>query len=154
MLKVFAALVFALIGFGASAQDGPQPRLATSPLVIETATGSHRFTVEMALSSEQMSRGLMFRATMPADEGMLFDFGRVDMVSMWMRNTILSLDMLFIDRDGVVRHIAERTTPFSEAIISSRVPVRAVLELNAGAARRIGLRVGDRVRNVIFGTAP
>jgi uncharacterized membrane protein (UPF0127 family) len=147
---MWSAGVFA----GAFAQDAPQPRLRTTPLAITTVTGEHRFTVEMAISPEQKARGLMFRTAMPADEGMLFDFGRDDIVTMWMRNTILSLDMIFIDRDGRVATIAERTTPFSEAIISSRVPVRAVLEVNAGVARRIGLRRGDRVRNVIFGNGP
>lgn len=136
------------------AQDGPQPRLLTTPLVITTATGEHRFTVEMALTGEQSARGLMFREQLGSDEGMLFDFRRDQIVTMWMRNTILSLDMIFISRDGRVATIAERTTPFSEAQISSRVPVRAVLEVPAGTAQRLSIRPGDRVRNVTFGNAP
>lgn len=139
----------------ASAQwSEPQPRLRTTPLVITTVTGRHAFTVEMAMTSEETQRGLMFRTTMPQDEGMLFDFRRDEIVTMWMRNTPLPLDMIFIDGQGVVRHVAERTTPFSEAVISSRFPVRSVLEVNAGTARRIGLRAGDRVQNVLFRNAP
>jgi hypothetical protein len=150
----FLAATLVIAGSTAHAQDGPQPRLRTTPLVAETVTGRHRFTVEMAISPTETARGLMFRTAMPQDEGMLFDFGRDEIVTMWMRNTILPLDMVFIDREGRVASIAERTTPFSEAVISSRVPARAVLEVNAGTVRRIGLRVGDRVRNVIFGNGP
>jgi uncharacterized membrane protein (UPF0127 family) len=148
ILALVLAPAFAKPGI---AQDGPQPRLMTSPLTITTANGQHRFTVEMALTPQQSARGLMFREHLGADEGMIFDFGRDQVVSMWMRNTILSLDMIFIGRDGRVASIAERTVPFSEAIISSQVPVRAVLEVPAGTVQRLGIRVGDRVRNMIFG---
>lgn len=136
------------------AQNGPQPRLRTTTLTITTNTGTHAFTVEMAETNEQKARGLMFRTTMAPDEGMLFDFRRDDIVTMWMQNTILPLDMIFISREGRVVSVAERTTPYSTDTISSRVPARAVLEVNAGTARRIGLRVGDVVRNVSFGNAP
>lgn len=156
-LSIVQALLVALalvVGGWAYAQTGPQPRLLTTPLVLTTVTGRHVFTVEMALTDEQRSIGLMFREAVPADEGMLFDFGRDDVVAMWMRNTIVSLDMVFIRANGTVAHVAERTTPHSLDIVSSRTPVRAVLELAAGTARRIGLRPGDRVQNVIFGNAP
>ncbi len=132
----------------------PQPRLRTAPLAIVAMSGEHRFTVELALSDEERSRGLMFRRTMPADEGMLFDFGREMPVAMWMQNTILPLDMLFIRSNGTIAHIAERTTPFSTETIPSRFPVRFVLELNAGTAERLRLQRGDRVRNVLLGDAP
>jgi uncharacterized protein len=155
LLSAFFLLFVAVLAGGpADAQTGPQPRLRTTPLVLTTVTGQHRFTVEMALTDEQRAIGLMFRENVPADEGMLFDFGRDDVVAMWMRNTIVSLDMVFIRADGTVAHVAERTTPQSLDIVSSRTPVRAVLELAAGTARRIGLRPGDRARNVIFGNGP
>lgn len=149
-----ACLAFAFVALTmAVAQTGPQPRLRTTTLTVTTATGTHAFTVEMAETPEQKSRGLMFRTTMAPDEGMLFDFRRDEVITMWMQNTILPLDMVFITRDGRVATIAERTTPYSTDTISSQVPVRAVLEVNAGTARRIGLRPGDQVRNVVFGNA-
>jgi uncharacterized membrane protein (UPF0127 family) len=92
----------------------------------------------------------MFRESMDPDHGMLFDFHAVAPVSMWMRNTILSLDMLFIGEDGQIKGIAANTVPYSETVISSPGPVRAVLELNAGSAERLRITTGDRVRHPIF----
>ncbi len=92
----------------------------------------------------------MFRQSMPADQGMLFDFERDQMVSMWMRNTFIPLDMLFIFADGRIHRIEHRTEVESERTISSGVPVRAVLELNAGTAERLGIRPGDRVVHPMF----
>jgi uncharacterized membrane protein (UPF0127 family) len=133
----------------------PQPELPKEPLVIVTRDGrEHRFSVEMALTSAQQEVGLMFRPSVPADGGMLFDWGQERSSIMWMKNTIAPLDMLFIRQDGTVRTIVERTVPHSLAAIDSRGPVRATLELAAGTAERLGLRVGDRVRQRIFGNAP
>lgn len=135
--------------------DRPQPRLPTETLVIETARGAtHRFTVEMALSPEQQMIGLMFRPEVAPDEGMLFDWGAPRESAMWMRNTITSLDMVFIRADGRIHRIAERTVPLSLATVESRGPVRATLELAAGTAARLDLRPGDLVRQRIFGNAP
>ena len=119
-------------------------------LVIETANGQHHFTVELALSPQQQAQGLMFRQSLASDHGMLFDFGQERMAGMWMRNTFIPLDMLFIGRDGRIRRIAADTTPLSEATISSGVPVRAVLELAAGTSARLGIAPGDRVRHRFF----
>jgi uncharacterized membrane protein (UPF0127 family) len=139
----------------AGAQTGPQPRLPEEPLVIVTRDGTrHEFRVEMALSPEQQMVGLMFRPSVGPKEGMLFDWGRPRESSMWMRNTITSLDMVFINEDGRIRRIAERTVPHSLAAVDSRGPVRATLELAAGTAERLGLRVGDQVLQRIFGNAP
>ena len=92
-------------------QTGPQPELAKQPLVIVTRDGVHHpFSVEVANTIDQQETGLMFRPVVPADGGMLFDWGWVRDSDMWMKNTISSLDMLFIDPDGHVHHIAERTT--------------------------------------------
>jgi uncharacterized protein len=93
----------------------------------------------------------MFRHHLPEDRAMLFDWGRVEPVSMWMRNTYVSLDMIFIAADGRVVRVAERTEPLSETTIASGVPVAAVLEVVAGTAERIGLKAGDRVHHPMFG---
>jgi uncharacterized membrane protein (UPF0127 family) len=138
----------------ARAQEGPQPVIEPlEEIVIVTRDGTrHRFRVEVARTPEQQRIGLMFRPAVPADGGMLFDWGRPIESSMWMRNTIVSLDMLFITADGRVHRIAERAVPLSLAPIDSRGPVRATLELAAGTAERLGIRVGDRVEHRIFGT--
>jgi hypothetical protein len=139
----------------ARAQTGPQPRLPEEPLVIVTRDGRrHEFRVEMAIQPDQQMVGLMFRERVGPEEGMLFDWGTPRESSMWMRNTIVPLDMVFITADGRIHRIAERTVPYSLAPVDSRGPVRATLELAAGTAERLGLRVGDRVQQRIFGTAP
>ena len=150
-----ALLALALLAPAAAlAQDKPQPKLPMEPLTIVTHDGKrHAFKVEMALTSEQQMTGLMFRPDVPADEGMLFDWGQPRESAMWMRNTITSLDMVFITAEGRILRIAERTVPYSLASIESRGPVRATLELRAGTAERLGLRVGDKVEQRIFGTA-
>lgn len=114
----------------------------------------HVFSVEMAQSSEQLAQGLMFRQRMAADAGMLFDFGRVQPVSMWMKNTLIPLDMVFVDATGRVVGLAERTVPQSLEVISSPGPVRAVVELNGGVASRLGIRAGDRVIHPMFAAVP
>jgi uncharacterized protein len=132
-----------------------QPELPKQKLVIVTHDGvHHEFQVEMALTPEQQEIGLMFRKVVPPDGGMLFDWGGLRVSQMWMKNTVSSLDMLFIDNEGVIRHIAEHTVPESLAVIDSLVPVRATLEVAAGTAERLDIRVGDKVLEKIFGTAP
>lgn len=118
----------------------------------EIVSGERRHTlmVEVARTEADRSRGLMFRRFMPQDQGMLFDFERDQMITMWMKNTYISLDMIFIFADGRIHRIESRTEPESEKTISSGVPVRAVLELNANAASRLGLRVGDRIQHPMF----
>lgn len=146
---------FAAIATAAAAQTEPQPELPKDRLVIVTRDGvRHEFMVEMALTPDQQTVGLMFRPSVPADGGMLFDWGAPRDSAMWMRNTISSLDMVFINADGTIRRIAERTVPLSLATIESRGPVRATLELAAGTAQRLNIRVGDKVLHPIFGTAP
>ena len=131
-----------------------QPELPKEKLVIVTSDGQrHDFNVEMALTPMQQETGLMFRPTVPADGGMLFDWGGVRDSTMWMRNTIAPLDMIFINPDGTIRHIAENATPRSLATIPSGGPVRATLEVAAGTAARLHLRVGDKVEQRIFGNA-
>ena len=143
------------------AQAGPaagptaaQPELPREKLAIVTRDGqAHEFQVEMATTPEQQEVGEMYRPSVPADGGMLFDWGTVRDSSMWMRHTLAPLDMLFIDPDGSIHHIAEDATPQSLAIIPSGGPVRATLELAAGTAARLHIRVGDKVRQRIFNNA-
>jgi len=117
-----------------------------SSLKIETADAVHSFDIEVATNDEQRARGLMFRNEMAPDAGMLFVYRRDRVLTMWMANTYLPLDMLFIGSDGRIVRIAENTIPLSRTTISSRNRARAVLELNAGTARRLGINVGDVVK--------
>jgi uncharacterized protein len=116
-----------------------------SKLIIGTAKGSHEFNVEVAKTLEQMTQGLMFRDSMPPDGGMLFLFERNRKITMWMKDTILSLDIIFINSDGVVVHVSEKTTPLLLESISSIEMARSVLEVQAGTAERLMIRPGDRV---------
>ena len=120
-------------------------------LVIETADARHRFTVELADSPRRRERGLMFRTELAADRGMLFDYVTSQPVAMWMKNTLIPLDMLFVDKGGIIRRIESWTTPLSLAPIVSGGPVRAVIELRGGIARQLGIEPGDRVLHAIFG---
>ena len=150
-LSSAAALALPL---AARSQTEPQPELPREKLVIVTRDGQrHEFNVEMALTSEQQMTGLMFRRSVPAGSGMLFDWGNEREMAMWMKNTLIPLDMLFINGDGTIRAIAENTVPESLAAISSHGPVRAALELAAGTAVQLDIRVGDKVLQRIFGNA-
>jgi uncharacterized protein len=122
----------------------------TEPLAIDTRGGRQAFAVEVMRNDEDRSRGLMFRRTMAPDHGMLFDFERVQPVTMWMRNTYLPLDMVFIRADGTIARVAADTEPLSDRTIPSGEPVLAVLELNAGTTARLGIRPGDRVEHPLF----
>lgn len=127
------------------AQDGLET------LMIVTATGTHSFQVEVMRTERERERGLMFRRFLPKDRGMLFDFQIERPVAMWMKNTYVPLDMVFIGKTGTIVALAENTEPLSEKVIASVVPAYSVLELNAGTAARIGMKVGDVVRHPLFG---
>ena len=134
---------------------GPQPELPKEKLAIVGHGGpEHVFNVEMAVKPEQQTTGEMFRTSVPDDGGMLFDWGFPRESQMWMRNTLVPLDMVFINADGTIRAIAENTTPRSLAVIDSRGPVRATLELAAGTTEKLDIRVGDTVKQALFGNAP
>ena len=124
--------------------------LEKQPLTFVTKSASHTVTVEVADSEATRSTGLMYRRSIGADEGMLFIYDREQDISMWMKNTYISLDMIFVKRDGVISHIATNTEPFSENIIPSEGPALAVIELAAGSAARLGLKPSDRVRHAAF----
>jgi len=122
----------------------------TSELTIITADGRHRFWVEIAQSIVQRQQGLMERQEMPADRGMLIDFGSLQLIHMWMKNTYIPLDMIFLDEVGSISAIVSNTTPFSTTVILSPGPARAVLELNGGIVSRLRIKVGDKVFHRIF----
>jgi len=134
----------------AAAQSSPFP---VSQLTVETARGRFAFTVEVADTGARRVQGLQGRRTLEPNAGMLFDFQTPQMVSMWMKDTYLPLDMIFVGEDGVVLNIAEKTVPHSLILIASAGKALAVLEVNAGTARRLGIRPGDRVFHSIFDRA-
>lgn len=119
-------------------------------LDIVTKSGVHAFSVELATTEAERARGLMFRKELPEGHGMLFDFKQEQPVSFWMHNTYIPLDMIFIAGDGRIVRIAENTQPQSDRLIPSGAPVRAVLEVIAGTARKFGIAPGDRVESPIF----
>jgi uncharacterized protein len=150
LLLLAAAIAGCLFAFSARTQ---LQRFETSTLTIVSATGPHRFTVEVAETPGQMEQGLMFRRTMAPDAGMLFDYKEPTVATMWMRNTLIPLDMLFVDEQGRIINIHERAIPQSLDVIAAAAPVRAVIELNGGTAARLGIAPGDRVQHPIFGNA-
>lgn len=119
-------------------------------LEIATKSGVRMFSVEMATTDEERAKGLMYRKELPDGRGMLFDFTPEQTISMWMKNTYISLDMIFIGGDGRVIRIAENTETESTKIISSGGPAKAVFEVIAGTARKYGIAPGDQVVHPLF----
>jgi uncharacterized membrane protein (UPF0127 family) len=144
MRALLTALVCILIATPAFALD-------RNTVEIASKSGVHVFTVEIADTEPARERGLMFRKELPSGQGMLFDFHRDQQVGFWMKNTLIPLDMLFIDKAGRIVNIAHSAKPLSEEVIMSGPPVRAVLEVAGGTAKRLGIEPGDRVYNPIFG---
>jgi uncharacterized membrane protein (UPF0127 family) len=131
--------------------SNPAARAASvQPLEIATKSGVHVFSVEMATTEEEKQNGLMYRKELPDGKGMLFDFSPEQQISMWMKNTYIPLDMIFIRADGRILRIAENTEPFSTRIISSGGLARGVLEVIAGTAQKYGIQPGDRVAHPLF----
>ena len=144
-LAVAVVAVFAVIG-------GSGVRAASfGTLEIATKTGVQIFSVEMATTEDEKQKGLMYRRELADGKGMLFDFSPEQQISMWMKNTYISLDMIFIRADGRILRIAENTEPESTAIISSGGLARGVLEVPAGTAKKYGIAPGDRVSHPLFG---
>lgn len=155
MLAAFglaAAFCFALLagidgGYAQKRLDFKQDTL----IVVKQSGGRYTFQIELARTPAQRQQGLMFRERLAPDAGMLFDYEKPQPIAMWMKNTYVPLDMIFIDADGIVTHIAKRAVPLSLQPISSNGPVRAVLEVNGGITDHLGISVGDEVRHAIFG---
>jgi uncharacterized protein len=147
LLPIAAGLL--LLGYGPAAAQ--LARFPTAELTIVTGGGPHKFKVEVATTPEQLEQGLMFRQNLAADGGMIFDFKAPQPAMMWMKNTLIPLDMLFVDGQGRIISLHERAVPGSLETIGSGAPVRAVVELNGGTVARLGIKPGDRVLFPIFG---
>ena len=152
-VRLATMLILALGLAGGPPAPAPLAResFSTSELWIGTSSTRHRFVVEMADTPARRSQGLMFRESMPIDRGMLFDFGRIQDVAMWMRNTLIPLDMLFINADGTIHHIIVAAEPQTDTTRSSNGKVAAVLELNGHVSELLGISVGDTVYHAMFG---
>jgi len=148
---VGAAAVFLALATACSAQVA-FPRAALE--IVTTGGAVHLFTVEVARSPAQRSRGLMYRTHLDPDAGMLFFYPAHQRARMWMKDTPLSLDMLFIGADGRVLEIAANTEPLSLATIASTDPVLAVLELPGGRAAELSITPGARLEHPTFKTSP
>lgn len=143
---------FLWLGFWSAALAETAQISKLEPVTVASEKSVTMFTAEIADTQELRERGLMFRHLLPEDKAMLFDYGNPRPVAMWMKNTNISLDMLFIREDGTIAAIAENTVPQSLDTISVQEPVRGVLEMAAGTVKRLGLRPNDRVYHRIFKT--
>lgn len=149
------AMIRFIIAFAVTAAVWAQfafAQLPATPLSIASGETTHAFMVEIASKPEEIQQGLMFRDELAPDAGMLFDFGETRPASMWMKNTLIPLDMLFLDQTGKVVAIARNAVPGSTRSLGPGVPVRAVLEIPGGRARELGIKPGDIVQHPIFGS--
>ena len=151
---IFPALLSLLLIFVPENFAIAQSQDPTNRMLVTTATGKHTFTLEIAKTNEERAKGLMFRKSMPQDHGMLFIFHDARPISMWMKNTLISLDMIFVSGEGMVTSIIQHTTPLSEEIITSDQPAQGVIEVNAGVAQKIGLAPGDKIHHPLFPIRP
>ncbi len=140
----------AVVAFVLFCAPAPAAQSRLEALEIVTASGPHAFEVEVAQTPQEREKGLMFRRSMPQNRGMIFDFHKEDVVLMWMKNTYIPLDMIFVSSGGRVVSVTHEAAPMSETIISSQAPAYAVIELNAGVAKEIGVAVGDSVQHAMF----
>ena len=144
----FAKLFLVILLFSGCSNE-PEPKPLT-PLIIKTAEGDVRFMVEVANTPEDLKTGLMHRTNLGFNSGMIFNIYPVRPTAMWMKNTKIPLDMIFVAPDTTVSMIKENAEPMSEELIISRDPVRAVIEINAGQVKRHGIKVGDKVTHMLL----
>lgn len=144
---VYAALFFVLLSLSTLSSV---LAFEKQPLTFVAASGRHVFTIEVAVSPQEQMQGLMYRQSLGANEGMIFVYPRDQEIAMWMKNTYISLDMIFVRSDGSILRIERSTEPFSERVINSGDKARAVIEVKAGTADRLGLKPGDKVEYSAF----
>ncbi|MHA7873559.1 MAG: DUF192 domain-containing protein [Hyphococcus sp.] len=156
-IKRLASLIFLLLTFpvltacaGADGPAGNARHAEAERVIIITDDERHEFFVEVADDDDERRLGLMYRTELAPNAGMLFDFGETQHISMWMKNTLIPLDMAFIDASGEIKRIAANTTPRSLESVRSGEPVVAVLEVNGGTFERLGVKAGDRVAHSMF----
>lgn len=147
-MRALAATI--IVAFFVLLSPAPGSAVDLHSLEIVSKSGVHSFTVEIADNDATREKGLMFRRSLPEGSGMLFDFHQAQDVGFWMQNTYIPLDMIFIRADGRIHRISENTEPLSTKTIRAGAPVRAVLEVIGGTARKLGIAPGDRVAHPIF----
>lgn len=151
-LSVATLLILLVAPLMAGERDPALAGFFAAPLVIETSAGvQHKITAYLAMTPNQRAHGLMFVRSLPSDYGMLFVYDQPKIISMWMKNTVLSLDMLFIRADGTIANIVRDTRPGSLKSIAASENVTGVLELNAGTAKRLNIVAGDKIIYRAFG---
>ena len=150
--RIFLSGFIAAFASAASCAPKSQDPASVDELTISTSAGEAKFNVEIADTDEERRIGLMYRTSLPENGGMLFDFTHENTIqSMWMKNTLIPLDMAFIAKDGRIIKIAAQTTPRSLASISSGAPAAAVLEVRGGRMEELGIKPGDIVHHPLFG---
>ena len=151
-LALTAAFILGTAGPALAADPEPIDFGKPEALVILTESGAKTFNVEIADTNEEQNRGMMYRETVPPMTGMLFEFDRPKVATIWMKNTAVSLDILFVRTNGKILKIEHSATPYTLRNSSSEAPVAAVLELGAGQALELGIKPGDRIAHAFFGT--
>jgi uncharacterized protein len=152
---LFSLLAAALaVSATAIAQQPKNPEGPTDPAIILSGGKSIPLKVEMADTPQETEMGLMFRASMPKDHGMIFDFRPSHEIDMWMKNCLFPQDMLFLDETGTIVAIALDARPGSERLISPGFPIASVLELNGGTVKEFGIKTGDKVQHKLFNNLP
>lgn len=146
LLCFLAFVALAACDNKASAYADPLKNIA----IVSKDGKRHDFKIELALTEAQQNQGLMNRTEMPRDAGMLFYFNDFKPRSFWMKNTLISLDMVFMDEAGVVTHVHDSAIPNDLTSVKSGGPARAVLELNGGVAKVLGIKAGDQVHHAFF----
>ncbi|HEV2263070.1 MAG TPA: DUF192 domain-containing protein [Stellaceae bacterium] len=153
MSRAVLFVLAVLLAMPAYAQPQNFQTFTSAPLSIDTAKGRQHFTVELALTPDQQEQGLMFRHSLAPDAGMLFVGAQPQIMTFWMHDTLIPLDMLFIAAGGRIVDLHERAVPMSDATIVSHAPALAVLELNGGTVDRLGINIGDVVHAAALGDA-
>lgn len=143
--------MFLLVSLALACAGPAFAEMTTGSLTIQSGQSAHTFAVEIADEQDEISLGLMHRPSLADNAGMLFDFGQPREANMWMKNTLIPLDMLFVTQDGKIVAIARNTVPGSLRRINPGVPVKGVVELKGGRAKALGIEPGDTVKHKIFG---
>ncbi|GLQ19116.1 DUF192 domain-containing protein [Algimonas porphyrae] len=152
LILLFAFMLFASPAFAQTAQDDVVDFGEPQPLSIVTETATHDFMVEEAKTADQQARGMMWRDSMGENDGMIFEFAEPKVATIWMKNTAISLDILFVRSNGEILKIEHLAQPFKERSASSEAVIAAVVELKGGRALELGIKPGDVVKHPFFGS--